>query len=426
MRAFTEKSAARDDMGRPKFFAVDFFCGAGGTTCGLRNAGGYVVAGIDKDDQVRETYQKNNKNRFLDRAEPAFLNLDIFPVTSNYPEGQQERLKIELVELLAAAYEQSPKLPLLFAICAPCQPFTTLSRKEMTRDRKEKRKRDRGLLAEAAEFVRHFEPEYVLSENVAGISDPNYGGIWQEFELKLQKLGYDTGTEVAEASNFGIPQYRKRSILIAAKRKPGAPPRRLFVPLSSGDPVKSVAQAIGHFPPLRAGQAHTTIPNHRTRGLSPTNVLRMRVAKPGLSNASLEKSRFGDLSLPCHRRVNAKFKQRCFNDVYTRMHPDKPSPTITTKCHSISNGRFGHYDTSQHRGISLREAAALQTFPSRYVFYPKDKIGVVARMIGNAVPPKLAQFFAEHLVSGEALRHAKPSGDLGAVSYRAPANTAKR
>ncbi|MBZ0229230.1 MAG: DNA cytosine methyltransferase, partial [Bauldia sp.] len=88
---------------------------------------------------------------------------------------------------------------------------------------------------------------------------------------------------------------------------------------------------------------------------------------------------------------------RCFTDVYTRMRPDRPSPTITTKCHSISNGRFGHYAASQVRGISLREAAALQSFPDDYVFYPIDQIEPIARMIGNAVPPRLARFFAGYL-----------------------------
>ncbi len=96
--------------------------------------------------------------------------------------------------------------------------------------------------------------------------------------------------------------------------------------------------------------------------------------------------------------MNERLATRCFNDVYTRMRADRPSPTITTKCHSISNGRFGHYDTDQLRGISLREAAALQSFADEYVFYPTDQIETDRRMIGNAVPPKLASFFASYLV----------------------------
>ena len=92
------------------------------------------------------------------------------------------------------------------------------------------------------------------------------------------------------------------------------------------------------------------------------------------------------------------------SEEYTRMHPDRPSPTITTKCHSISNGRFGHYDTKQQRGISLREAAVLQSFPENYVFFPTEQIEPIARMIGNAVPPKLARYFARYLINSIELR----------------------
>ncbi len=163
----------------------------------------------------------------------------------------------------------------------------------------------------------------------------------------------------------------------------------------------SVAQAIGHLPPIAAGAAHATVPNHRTRALSEINFKRLSSAKPGESNAYLESymetTDHGDLSLRCHRDVNRKLRDRCFSDVYTRMYPDRPSPTITTKCHSISNGRFGHYDPDQVRALSLREAAILQSFPDDYVFYPDDEIEPVARMIGNAVPPKLAGFFADYL-----------------------------
>ncbi|MGL4558789.1 MAG: DNA cytosine methyltransferase, partial [Afipia sp.] len=125
-----------------------------------------------------------------------------------------------------------------------------------------------------------------------------------------------------------------------------------------------------------------------------TNIKRIASAKPGASNSYLKHTPYGDLSLPCHRRVTKRLKTACFTDVYTRMSGERPSPTITTKCHSISNGRFGHYDTKQNRGISLREAAALQSFKDNYVFYPEDRVCSVARMIGNAVPPRLAQSFA--------------------------------
>jgi DNA (cytosine-5)-methyltransferase 1 len=220
-------------------------------------------------------------------------------------------------------------------------------------------------------------------------------------------LGYRTGSKVVCTSKFGIPQFRKRSILLAVRDDVVRSDRladllgtELLVPDSDPDATMvSVREALCHLPPVEAGDEHPTIPNHRTRTLSEINLKRLAAAKPGASNAYMEQTKFGDLSLDCHRKVNRRLRVRCFSDVYTRMHPDRPSPTITTKCHSISNGRFGHYDVRQLRGISLREAAILQSFPVGYVFYPKEQIEPVARMIGNAVPPKLAAYFAEYLAN---------------------------
>ena len=117
------------------------------------------------------------------------------------------------------------------------------------------------------------------------------------------------------------------------------------------------------------------------------------------ANSYLASTPDGDLSLACHRRVNRKLEINCFTDVYTRMSPDRPSPTITTRCHSITNGRFGHPDVSQIRGISMREAARLQSFPDDYVFYPSTQLEPIAKMIGNAVPPRLASFYARSLTA---------------------------
>jgi DNA (cytosine-5)-methyltransferase 1 len=396
----------------PSFLAVDFFCGAGGTTRGLIDAGGYVIAGIDKDDRCKETYCENNRNNALDRQHVRFLKRDIFPATNKYPSGEQSNLYEDVAVLLRQYKKMAPRVPLLFAICAPCQPFTLLSRKELSEERKAGRERDRDLLLEACQFVAWFMPELILSENVSGINNEKYGGVWSNFQSTLESLGYATGTKIVCTSRFGIPQYRKRSILLAVRRDKVLPDRltevmgsQILVPESDPDAVMlTVRQAIGHLPPLAAGEQHPKIPNHCTRALSDLNLKRISCAEPGQSNLYMTMTKFGDLSLRCHQRVNAKLQQRCFTDVYTRMDPDRPSPTITTKCHSISNGRFGHFDVNQVRGISLREAAILQSFPEDYIFHPKNMVGPVARMVGNAVPPKLAAFYAEYLTHSVKLR----------------------
>lgn len=389
----------------PKFLAVDFFCGAGGTTRGLIDAGGYVIAGVDKDERCRRTYVANNGNEYLDRDYVRFLSRDVFPRSNDHPTGERRLLYKELDVLIEEYREKAPRAFLLFAICAPCQPFTGLARAPMSKERLARREQDKGLLRAACAYVSRYRPEVILSENVAGISADRYGGVWDDFRGRLDRLGYATGTNVVCTSNFGIPQYRKRSILVAVRRD--RLNKRYCADLHGCEvqvPVKdteanmmSVFKAINHLPPLEAGARTSTIPNHVTRGMSELNRKRLSYAKPGETNAYLLTTPEGDLSLPCHERVNARLKDRCFGDVYTRMHPDRPSPTITTKCHSVTNGRFGHYDTAQTRGISLREAAALQTFPDDYVFHPLHQVEPVARMIGNAVPPKLARFYAEYL-----------------------------
>ncbi len=405
------KKKSKTASNEPSFLAVDFFCGAGGTTRGLIDAGGYVIAGIDKDARCERTYIENNANTYIDYCVPRFLKRDVFPANSDYADGQQDDLFTDLEDLIPLYRSRAKDVPFLFAICAPCQPFTNLSKKNLTEERKEGRKRDRNLLLEAAKFVRHFQPELVLSENVAGIKEPRFGSVWDDFRQKLEELGYVTGCKVVCTSKFGIPQYRKRSILMAVRkdlvrdeRLTGMAGSDLLVP--DADPntlTVSVCEAINHLPPIEAGETHEEVPNHRARNLSDLNLKRLSCAKPGESNAYMEKTRFGDLSLDCHRNVNKRLNTRCFSDVYTRMHPDRPSPMITTKCHSISNGRYGHFDEEQIRGISLREAAILQSFPDDYVFYPTEQIEPIARMIGNAVPPKLASFFAEYLTNS--IRH---------------------
>ena len=127
---------ARKSRGRamPRFFAIDLFCGAGGTTRGLIDAGGYVVCGVDKDRRAARTYIENNNNLKLNKDYPVFLNLDIFPKSENYPDGQQQEVMESLDALINPLRQKYPSVPLLFAICAPCQPFTTLSRKELSKD----------------------------------------------------------------------------------------------------------------------------------------------------------------------------------------------------------------------------------------------------------------------------------------------------
>ena len=383
---------------KPEFLAVDFYCGAGGTTRGLIDAGGYVIAGLDKQESCRKTYVANNGNESSDRAYPTFLAFDLLP-TKEHADGQQDQALASLGGLIAKHRSRYPDIPLMFAICAPCQPFTKLSKAQLGEERTAARLRDRSLLAHTCRFIEQFEPDIVMSENVAGISDPRFGGIWDGFARRLGDLGYRVSSVRVCASNLGIPQYRKRSVM-GAIRSSATPSRSFQMPERDDTaPILTVGDAFEGLPAIDAGQSHADIPNHAARGLSELNRKRISCAKPGTTNSYLANTPHGDLSLRCHRRVNSKLKAKCFTDVYTRMSPTRPAPTITTRCHSITNGRFGHPDVEQNRGISMREAARLQSFADNYTFYPVHQVEPIARMIGNAVPPKMASFYAQSLTA---------------------------
>ena len=381
---------------KPKFLAVDFYCGAGGTTRGLLDAGGYVIAGIDKDEDCRTTYRSNNRNTTLDCAEPDFLALDMLPATADYPQGQCHEVRDLLNELIPRYRQMAQGAPLLFAICAPCQSFTKFVQRNMTDERAEDRRRSQNLLAQTVGFIDAFKPEMIISENVAAIVSGQYKHIWDDFQEALRNLGYDVGSRIVCASQFGVPQRRRRSVIIAIKNGSNS---ALDLPIPHNAPGAaevSAYDAIKHLPPLKAGETHAVIPNHVCRNLSETNRHRLMSVEPGESNFGFAETDFGDLSLACHRRLESK-GPRGFGDVYTRIHPDRPSPTITTGFLSVSKGRFGHCDTDQVRGLSLREGAALQSFPDHYKFHGKG-MDANARMIGNAVPPKLSEHLTEWLL----------------------------
>lgn len=379
-----------------RYVAVDFFCGAGGMTHGLVGAGFHVLAGIDNAPQCEATYSQN-KNR--DGTRPEYVCKDIFPKSKAYPLGQQEEIAERLDTLIREHKRRYGyrSLRLVFAICAPCQPFTKITKIKMSDGRKFKRSNDSNLLLTMGVLIRKFRPDAIICENVEGIVD-GPGAVLASFKRSLARSGYRFEARVVNAANFGVPQKRKRTIGI------GFDGRRHdieFDVLDANPKLKryvTVAETIGHLPPLAAGERHAKIPNHRARGLNELNLKRISCAPPGASNAYLKETPWGDLSLGCHQRLEQRQGAASFTDTYTRMRGDEVAPTITTKCMSITNGRFGHYDVNQNRGITPREAALLQTFPQRYTFHPENHIEFTSTLIGNAVPPRLAKFFGQYII----------------------------
>lgn len=335
--------------------AIDFFCGGGGMTKGLIDAGIDVIFGLDSNPNCRETYENNNNIPYLNR--------NILNVTA---EGLLEEFE-----------ELNDVDELLMVGCAPCQPFSILNPKNPNEHISV------NLLNEFGRLVEGIHPAHVLIENVPGIKGKGQE-ILNQFINMLEREGYQYDMRVVNAKKYGVPQNRKRFILIAS---------RLFTPHipedTHGDgllPYVTVYQAIHNYPVLEAGQVDENIPNHRAAGLTEINITRLQ-ATPHNGGSRTDWPQ--ELWLNCHRNFQGH------RDVYGRMAWDSVSPTLTVKCFSISNGRFAHPE--QNRGISLREAAALQTFPDDYIFY--GNLQEIGKQIGNAVPVLLAQVMGEYILN---------------------------
>ena len=251
----------------------------------------------------------------------------------------------------------------LLSGCPPCQGFSTMRTKNGGRKITEPMN---DLVFEIVRFASVFEPKAVMIENVPGLAKDVR--IQQLCDLLFQ-LGYFVDYKVFDAADYGVPQRRKRMILLAGK---GA-----YIPFAHRVPRRrSVKAAIGHLPaPTKSSDP---LHNYKVaRSASVSNLIRM-LPKDGGSRSSLSQ----DAQLACHRRCDG------FKDVYGRMAWAKQAPTITGGCINPSKGRYLHPD--QDRAITLREAALLQGFPFRYNFLLDRGRYAVARMIGNAFPPNFA------------------------------------
>ncbi|GAA4402814.1 DNA cytosine methyltransferase [Tsukamurella soli] len=349
----------------PEIRAVDLFCGVGGLTHGLARAGVSVVAGFDIDPACQYAYEANNRARFITQ-DVGELNAD------------------DVSDLIVGGSSVS-----MIAGCAPCQPFSTYSRA----GRSKSRAGDWQLVEKFGRIVSEVQPDLVTMENVPQLLDhPVFG----EFVSALD--GYSVKWTIVEAVRIGVPQTRKRLVLLASKMGDCS----LEIP-QRGTRAKTVRQAIGRLRPIDAGQADPLDRLHVAPRLSVTNMERIRHSKPGGSWRDWPT----ELQAACHQKRSGA----TYPSVYGRMAWDAPSPTITTQCFGYGNGRFGHPE--QDRAISLREAAILQTFPAKYKFVAPDmpvRFNVLGRLIGNAVPVRLGEVVGEVMIA-HARRYVKLHGE---------------
>ncbi|MBK6532421.1 MAG: DNA cytosine methyltransferase [Deltaproteobacteria bacterium] len=340
-------------MNARKIEAVDLFCGAGGLTLGLERAGVDVLRGYDLDPSCEYPYNANTGAKFF-KADVSLLD------------------PVEIVGLFSKGAVR------LVAGCAPCQTFSTYSRGSKTAAPTDSRWE---LITHFARIVKAVQPELVTMENV-----PRVAGfpVFDTFVRELREQKYHVWHEVVDCSALGAPQARKRLVLLASKfANPSAP-----APVQV---AQTVRDAIGYLPNIEAGKGFPDDPLHYSSALAPLTLKRLRATPPGGDWRDWPKN----LQLDCHKRPSG----RTYRGVYGRMKWDALAPTLTTLCGGVGNGRFVHPE--QDRGISLREAAILQTFPETFSFIEPGKRlrpRTVARLVWDAVPPLLGQAIGKALL----------------------------
>ena len=343
-----------------KINAIDLGCGVGGLTYGIQKTGITVIAGYDIDEKSKFAYEYNNNAKFILKD---VKEIDDREISNLYPKDTDIRVLIG---------------------CAPCQPFSSYSHKYQNNENTLKKK---DLLDYFGKQIELVKPDIVSMENVPQMQSRE---VFHRFQDILEKNGYKVTYKVVYAPDYGVPQKRKRLLLLASKFGDIS----LLGPEFSPDNYPTLRDTIGNLPEIRAGETYVQDPLHRSRNLSALNLKRIRQSKPGGTWRDWDK----DLLLEAYKKESGK----SFGSVYGRLEWDKPANTITTQFPGIGNGRFGHPE--QDRALSLREGALLQTFPLNYEFVdPKQgrnyPISQVALQIGNAVPPKLGEIIGKSIIN---------------------------
>ncbi|MBX3182892.1 MAG: DNA cytosine methyltransferase [Polyangiaceae bacterium] len=352
-------TTARARTGAPErdVVCVDLFCGAGGLTHGLIEAGLKVRAGVDFEEACRYPYEANHEGIVFHRADVA--------------------------ELEAATVEQwfgGARVRVL-AGCAPCQPFSNYALRYQKDGPVEADERW-SLLDHFGRLAQQLLPDVVTMENVPTVTKH---AVFANFERTLERFGYHVWVDIVDCAEYGLPQRRHRTVLLASLHGE----IELRAPIASE--ARTARDALGGLPRLEHGATNKKDRLHTASRLSELNYERIRHSKPGGTWRDWPEH----LVAECHKKGTG----RKYPAVYGRMKYDEPAPTLTTQFYGFGNGRFGH--PTQARGLSLREGALLQGFPEGYSFIPEGqpiRFKALGRMIGNAVPVDLGRAIGESII----------------------------
>ncbi|MFZ0609510.1 MAG: DNA cytosine methyltransferase [Xanthobacteraceae bacterium] len=328
---------------RRKPCAIDLFSGCGGLTLGLKQAGFNVLGAIEVDFAAVRTYRANHARVLIKKADVQKVSAQAF----------RRQLKIRRGELD------------LLAGCPPCQGFSSLRTRNGANRNRDNRN---SLVHEMLRFAKAFRPKAVMMENVPGLIRQK---LFAEFCEGLERLGYYLTFGIKDAARYGVPQRRKRLILLAG--------RGFEIPFAKeAHRLRSVRGAISKI--SEPGKSRDALHNLPEKKRTPRVIRLIRdIPKDGGSRGDLPRSR----QLKCHKQI------RGFSDIYGRMAWDDVAPTMTSGCFNPSKGRFLHPE--RNRAITMREAALLQSFPRKYSFDLSCGKEAIALMIGNALPPEFVR-----------------------------------
>lgn len=340
---------------------IDLFSGAGGVTQGFKNLGFNVLAAVESDPIAAHSYHVNHP--------------EVRTITDDIR-------RVDPKKLMKACDLKRGQLTVL-SVCAPCQPFSRQTRMHGLETRTK-------LVLQMLRFVAVMRPQYAIMENVPGLSKgANKSVLDTLLKVLREKLKYSVvGPTVVDAVNYGVPQFRKRLILLCSRDGTSLqmPTKTHTAPHNaekfSLTPWRTVGNAFTNLEALTAGQQSNSDPLHRARQHSALNLERLAHIPP---NGGSRDSLPDHLQLACHKSIVDGY-----HDVYGRMDANRPANTLTTGCTNITRGRFAH--PLEDRAITTREAARLQTFPDSYHFC--GGYDQISSQIGNAVPVLLAEAIA--------------------------------
>lgn len=331
--------------------AIDLFCGAGGFSLGLKQAGFNVLLGVDSWQLAIDSLAHNFNHPVLCADICGVSGRDIL---------RRVGLKKGGVDLVVGG--------------PPCQGFS-VQRIGPDHDLRN------SLVLEYARLLQEISPRLFIMENVTGLIGRRGKQLFETFLSSVDKSGFDTEAHVVNAADYGAPQLRRRVVVLGWRRNDTG---RFHLPKPSTDPQNymTVQQAIGDLPQPPEVPASND-PLHKQTRLSELNRQRLRHIPPGGGMKDLPVR----LRVNCHKAGADKIGHRY---VYGRLAPDRPAGTITARFDSFTRGRFAH--PLEDRNITLREGARLQTFPDTFHFSGNQE--EIAMQIGNAIPPVLAEALA--------------------------------